>query len=943
MPSFNYITPSYGEAESAHGLRSNLSSDRPSNGTMPFNVDRFTPFVPSGNRPAFNLDRPQRATTWTNPSSNFTNFSVTRPRGSLMNPAVPDFVPHGRGLDSRPVPDIDRTQRVTPWTNVSSSNATNSIHHSTSHIASNTNVSNIDPTPMGHGLVSRPVLNIDRSQRVSPWNYISSSNTSTNSIHHNTSHITSNINVSHTNPAPNNSQNGSSHRPYNAVDTFRSLYVRERARFNAELADIQRPVTTLPSPAPASSLDSRPVLNIDGSERAAPERAAPERAAPEQAAPPTNLAQSSSAHSLDINRSERASLTNLTQSSSAPSLDINRSEQAAPPTNLFHSSSAPSLDINRSERAAPPTNLFQSSSAPTSFSNPPLNSRLVLTIDRSQRVTPWSNLSSSNGLAHSTDYGTSRAPKSNNIPRINSTLSAPTSSTPAQLTSSIAGQKRRLELSEGEEERPSIPFSLQATPYSLTMASAKIPTTPEIRPPGRWPGGTPITPRLVDRQNSRQEGPSRMTAIRNMWQNRLMRVANNRMIQRASQAARWAAHRNVLQNRMTRAVYNGVIQHAPQAARRAVHVVDTFKRRVQQIFQRPARIRNETPVEQVRAAINIWANPDTDLAVGNEIIRPEPMDIDSAVENVTVINETMDVGTEAVSNEVTNTDSGIVNDSAIVNNSATASKKRAAPDSDEAVSPPKRTKASSRRVQGALKTQSKGEKRRAEQIRPLKSALRRPSGASSKPKQAADDEVDQGTSKPPRRVHFPRCHEVTAEHILTPINEAPRRYRNLSYDDRYDAAPPSLDHLLDDFGRSMVESVKSASPKVCLVEQKENKAPASEATISNQLRRSARIRNGNAKAENSSSANQGASAMTPRDRHGQDPFRREAEQYPMGRAMSAVESDTGGESEDQPAGNKSAGKKPAGKKPGRRKPAPREPQTPKRRSPEKRDPTPEHN
>ncbi|PYI17592.1 hypothetical protein BO99DRAFT_444499 [Aspergillus violaceofuscus CBS 115571] len=211
-----------------------------------------------------------------------------------------------------------------------------------------------------------------------------------------------------------------------------------------------------------------------------------------------------------------------------------------------------------------------------------------------------------------------------------------------QDSSSTATRKRPLEISDEDEECPNRPQQSQNTPYGLTIAKScplkqkeatnmdtlvsdtartehptrdfapRIPTTPQICPPGSWPEFTPAATRFADVTDNYvpEQAPDpasswagltvRLTravgdnmARRSTSTARAVRVVGNHMTRHATNTARAV---RVVGNNMTRhatntaravrVVGNGMSERATITARRAVNVVGTFKRRIQRVLHR---------------------------------------------------------------------------------------------------------------------------------------------------------------------------------------------------------------------------------------------------------------------------------------------------------------------------------------------------------------------
>ncbi|RAH65420.1 uncharacterized protein BO66DRAFT_475078 [Aspergillus aculeatinus CBS 121060] len=194
-----------------------------------------------------------------------------------------------------------------------------------------------------------------------------------------------------------------------------------------------------------------------------------------------------------------------------------------------------------------------------------------------------------------------------------------------QDSSSTATRKRPLEISDEDDECPYRPQQSQNTPYGLTIAKScppleqkeatdmhtlvsdtariehpsheftlRVPTTPQVRPPGSWPETTSAATRFADLTNNYV--PEQALNPASSWAGltaRLTRVVGNNMTRRANNTARAVrgvgnhiTQRATKTARVVRVVGHDISQRATITARRAVNVVGTFKRRIQQVLHR---------------------------------------------------------------------------------------------------------------------------------------------------------------------------------------------------------------------------------------------------------------------------------------------------------------------------------------------------------------------
>ncbi|OJK01570.1 hypothetical protein ASPACDRAFT_1854943 [Aspergillus aculeatus ATCC 16872] len=606
-----------------------------------------------------------------------------------------------------------------------------------------------------------------------------------------------------------------------------------------------------------------------------------------------------------------------------------------------------------------------------------------------------------------------------------------------QDSSSTATRKRPLEISDEDDECPYRPQQSQNTPYGLTIAKScpppeqkeatdmhtlvsdtariehpsheftlHVPATPQVHPPGSWPETTQAATRFADLTDNYV--PEQALESASSWAGltaRLTRVVGNNMTTRANNTARAVrgvgnhiTQRATKTARVVRVVGHDIGQRATITARRAVNVVGTFKRRIQQVLHRDT---NEHDLEDHRRGppadsdmpLLDAASVVVDDALSSDVMdaTPEPLhpvEMPSPADGIFELVEIDFSGFNFWSSRSNSSDTPS-------SGSATKPKslKRAAPESEDAFHPPKKSKnrapmafspprtrdsfvrkmfppalVGSLAVAEAMKAHFAGNpmplkrinyRRGAYHLQPIRvpstevkeTATQRPKIAQSQEVKTksilktssnavassskssvvdattvslpdANHEKHTPKPKPSRKVHFPNS-PVTGERIITPRN-APPAPRTPS------PSPPRarighLQHLLDAHARNILSSEEDTDAKaITYEEQKENIAPLAPDTTSRDLMSTEvtshdmlsteitsrdmlsneymRIEDTNIEHVNTNQttadevvSHEGRSVIAQESNTlSQDPSTQEAEQHPMGRALSALESDRGG-------------------------------------------------
>ncbi|RAH44972.1 uncharacterized protein BO95DRAFT_515152 [Aspergillus brunneoviolaceus CBS 621.78] len=599
-----------------------------------------------------------------------------------------------------------------------------------------------------------------------------------------------------------------------------------------------------------------------------------------------------------------------------------------------------------------------------------------------------------------------------------------------QDSSSTATRKRPLEISDEDDECPYRPQQSQNTPYGLTIAKScppleqkeatdmhtlvsdtariehpsheftlRVPTTPQVRPPGSWPETTSAATRFADLTNNYV--PEQALNPASSWAGltaRLTRVVGNNMTRRANNTARAVrgvgnhiTQRATKTARVVRVIGHDISQRATITARRAVNVVGTFKRRIQQVLHRDTNEHGSEDHRRGPPADSDMPSLDAASVVVDDVLSPDvldatpeplhPVEMPSPADGIFELVEINFSGFNFWSSR---------SDSSDTPSSGSATKpkslKRAAPESEDTVHPskkfetrapmafsPLRTRTSFVRKMfppahvGSLAVAEAIEAHRAGDPMPLKRInyrrrayflpfIRIPSTevketASQRSKTAQSQEVktksilktssnavassskssviDATTvsfsdanhekhtpkPKPSRKVHFPNS-PVTGERIITPRN-APHAPWTPSPSPS--PSPPRarighLQHLLDAHARNILSSEETDVKAITDEEQKENIAPMAPDTtprdlmstevtprdmLSNEYMRTEDTNieqvNTNQTTADEVISHEGRSVIAQESNMlSQDPSTQEAEQHPMGRALSALESDRGG-------------------------------------------------